>query len=201
MKRRTIIFMGLFAIGMAVFGSVSHTAGQSGAEWITLLDGPNGLDNWTRVGTANWEVVDGIVQATASDKDAGYLVSKKAYQDFMLRIEFWVSDDANSGIFIRCTDPHQISAKSCYEANIYDTRPDPSYGTGAIVDVAKVSPMPKAGGKWNTYEITAKGPSLTLMLNGAVTVSAEDSKLASGPFALQWGKGVVKFRKVQIKPF
>jgi hypothetical protein len=200
MKRRTLIFMGLCAIGIAIFSSVSHTAGQSGAEWITLLDGPNGLDNWTRVGTANWEVVDGVVQATASDKDAGYLVSKKAYQDFVLRIEFWVSDDANSGIFIRCADPQQISATSCYEANIYDTRPDPSYGTGAIVEVAKVSPMPKAGGKWNTYEITAKGPSLTLMLNGAVTVSAEDSKLTSGPFALQWGKGVVKFRKVQIKP-
>jgi hypothetical protein len=27
--------------------------------------------------------------------------------------------------------------------NIWDTRPDPSYGTGAIVDVAKVDPMPK----------------------------------------------------------
>jgi hypothetical protein len=41
--------------------------------------------------------------------------------------------------------------------NIYDQRPDPSYGTGAIVNFAKVEPMPKAGGKWNTYEITAKG--------------------------------------------
>jgi hypothetical protein len=25
-----------------------------------------------------------------------------------------------------------------------------SYGTGAIVNVAKVDPMPKAAGKWNT---------------------------------------------------
>ncbi len=29
--------------------------------------------------------------------------------------------------------------------NVYDQRPDPSYGTGAIVNIAKVSPMPKAG--------------------------------------------------------
>jgi hypothetical protein len=36
-------------------------------------------------------------------------------------------------------------------------RPGPEYGTGAIVDIAKVSPMPKAGGRWNTYEIYAKG--------------------------------------------
>jgi hypothetical protein len=50
--------------------------------------------------------------------------------------------------------------------NIFDKRPDPTYGTGAIVDVAKVDPMPKAGGKWNTYEITAKGSQLTVVLNG-----------------------------------
>lgn len=42
----------------------------------------------------------------------------------------------------------------------YDKRPDPDYGTGAIVNVAKVSPMPKAGGRWNIMEITAKGPHL-----------------------------------------
>ena len=31
-------------------------SGDSG--WITLLDGANGLENWNRVGTANWSVVD-----------------------------------------------------------------------------------------------------------------------------------------------
>ena len=84
--------------------------------------------------------------------------------------------------------------------NIYDGRPDPSYGTGAIVNVAKVSPMPKAGGKWNTYEITARGKRLTLVLNGVKTVDVEDGKLASGPIALQWGQGTIRFRKVEITP-
>ena len=51
----------------------------------------------------------------------------------------------------------KIDSKVCYEVNIFDKRPDPTYGTGAIVDVAKVDPMPKAGGKWNTFEITAQG--------------------------------------------
>jgi len=67
--------------------------------------------------------------------------------------------------------------------NIYDQRPDPSYGTGGIVNVAKVSPMPKAGGKWNTYEITAKGSQLTVVLNGVQTVDVQDSQHAQGPFA------------------
>jgi len=134
------------------------------------------------------------------EKGGGFLVSKNSYQDFVIRVEFWVSDDANSGIYMRCADPKNITDKSCYEANIYDQRPDPSFGTGAIMHIATVSPMPKAGGKWNTYEITAKGPRLTVMLNGIQTVDVQDSKFASGPIALQWGRGVVKFRKVQIKP-
>ena len=65
----------------------------------------------------------------------------------------------------------------------------------------------KAGGRWNTYEITAKGSQLTVKLNGVQTVSVQDSKLASGPFTLQFGPGVqnaqggpIKFRKVQIRP-
>jgi hypothetical protein len=39
-----------------------------------------------------------------------------------------------------------------------------------------------------------------VVLNGQQTVDVEDSKLVSGPFALQWGRGLIKFRKVQIRP-
>ena len=84
--------------------------------------------------------------------------------------------------------------------NIYDQRPEPDYGTGAIVNFAKVSPMPKAGGKWNTYEITAKGSQLIVVLNGTRTADVQDNKHARGPFSLQHSAGVVKFRKVEIKP-
>ena len=59
--------------------------------------------------------------------------------------------------------------------------------------------MPKAGGKWNTYEITVRGSQLILVLNGVKTVDVQNSKLVSGPFALQWGRGTIKFRKVQIR--
>ena len=104
------------------------------------------------------------------------------------------------GIFMRCADAQAPTDKTCYEANIFDQRPDPTYGTGAIVHIAAVSPMPKAGGKWNTYEITVKGSQFTVTLNGIRTVDgAQDSKFASGPIALQYAAGVVKFRKVQIK--
>ena len=191
-----------------VFGAVVLAAALSscatdsgGSGWTTLIDGTTGLDSFTRVGEANWTATDGAIQATQGATQYAWLVTKNAYGDFTLRVEFWASDDANSGIFLRCQDAANITDENCYEANIFDQRPDPTYGTGAIVKVSPVAqPMPKAGGRWNTYEITLRGSHLVLVLNGATTVDVRDPKLASGPFALQWGGGTIKFRKVEIKP-
>ena len=177
-------------------------AGAQSEGWTVLFDGKS-LDNFNKVGDANWRIEDGAVVA---DKGVGFLVSKNPYSNYQLRIEFWADDDVNSGIYMRCSNPAEPTDKTCYEANIYDKRPDPTFGTGAIVHLAKVEPMPKVGGKWNTYEITAKGPELTVVLNGQTTVKGlKDEQLKSGPVALQYGasvvkdKGVIKFRKVEIK--
>jgi hypothetical protein len=208
MRRVPFLTLTLLLLGLA---ATWHPRGASsqGAGWVTLLEGKS-LDGWDQIGDANWRVADGAIVA---DKGNGFLVSKNAYGDFELRVEFWVEDDTNSGIFIRCTDSAKVTADNAYEVNIWDKRPDPSYGTGAIVNIAKVDPMPKAAGKWNVYEITAKGDTFIVMLNGQKTVDgAKDAKHASGRIALQHGlgnkddkgvandKGIVKFRKVEIKP-
>jgi hypothetical protein len=194
MKRLSVLAVGLLAVVLGACSSMS-----SGPGWTVLFDGSN-LDNWNAIGNANWRIADGSVQADSGSKRQGFLVSKNAYTDFQVRAEFWVDDDANSGVFLRCADRGTVTAKSAYEVNIFDKRPDPSYGTGAIVYVAKASTVLKAGGKWNTYEITAKGARLTIVLNGVKTAEVEDSQHASGPIALQYGAGVVKFRKVEIRP-
>ena len=202
MKRRAVLTIALLFSAIAAFQYAGSASAQDG--WITLFDGKN-LDQWQGDGTATFKIEDGSVIAV-DKKDpkavASYLVSKQSFKDFELRAEFWVSEDANSGIYFRCSDPAKISGKTAYEANIFDTRPDPSYGTGAIPDVAKAATVLKTGGKWNTYEITVKGPKFTLVLNGVKTVDgAEDSKFAAaGPIALQFGVGTVKYRKLQIKP-
>ena len=90
--------------------------------------------------------------------------------------------------------------RSCYEVNIFDQRQDPTYGTGGIVHFVEVHPMPKAGGKWNTYEITTKGRQITVLLNGEKTAELHNGLFAEGPFTLQHGEGVIKFRKVAVKP-
>ena len=119
---------------------------------------------------------------------------------FQIVAEFWTDEKANSGIFIRCSKPGVVNSKDCYEVNIFDQRPDPSYGTGAIVNVAKVIPMPKAAGKWNTYDITANEDHFVVILNGQKTVDVTDKRLLNAGFiGLQYGSGVVKFRKVQIR--
>jgi hypothetical protein len=195
MNRRTAsaIAMGLLLAGSAMLWRAQ--AAEPG--WTTLFDGSN-LNEWDPIGNANWRLTEG--GAVQADLGNGFLVSKKEYGDFDLKAEFWVDTTANSGVFIRATDPKQVTATNAYEVNIYDTRPDPSYGTGAIVNVAKVSPMPKAGNQWNDYEIIAKGDTFTIILNGVKTVDgAKDAKLPKGRIALQYGGGIVKFRKVEIK--
>jgi hypothetical protein len=175
--------------------------GGGDARWQTLIDGSKGLDNWSSIAGANWRPEDdAIVADRKPGAENAFLLSRNSYRDFQIRTEFWVSDDANTGIYMRCSDARPITDRTCYEANVFDRRPDPTYGTGAIVHLSKVDPMPKAGGKWNTYDITVKGSRITVMLNGVKTAEAEDSKLASGPVALQYAGGVVKFRKFQIRP-
>ena len=179
----------------------------TGPGWVTLIDGATGLDNWARLGDANWRAEAGVI--VADQGKGGYLVSKDSYRDFIIHAEFWAATDTNSGIFIRAQDAAKIGADNAYEVNIWDIRPDPKYGTGGIVDfaVVPVPPVFLAGGRWNTYEIEARGPTVTVKLNGAHTVTMQNGNFASGPFALQFGAGVqgalggpIKWRKVMIKP-
>jgi hypothetical protein len=189
----------------AAFAAAALLAGcsmmKSGDGWTTLIDGQDGLQNFNQVGTGNWRAQDGAIVADrrTDPKQSAFLMTKNSYRDFQVHVEFWTSDDANSGIYMRCEDLNKIADTTCYEANIFDQRPDPSYGTGAIVHVSPIKNMPKAGGKWNTYDITVKGERLTVTLNSQVTADVTDGRHKAGPLGLQYAGGTVKFRKVQIR--
>ena len=196
MTRVLATFVALALIGFTALSAKS----QTGPGWIQVFDGKT-LENFVPNSDANWRVEDGLIISDKKNvKGNPSLVTKNSYTDFQIYAEFWVSDDANSGIYIRITNPKSVSSKSAYEVNIFDQRPEPKYGTGAIVDVAAVNPMPKAGGKWNTFEITAKGPLMTVVMNGTKTSEGKDDKFTSGPFGLQHGAGTIKWRKVAVRP-
>lgn len=176
---------------------------RGGEGWQTLIDGGKGLENFDRPGTANWHAEpDAIVaNSRAGNEPTNYLATKSAYKDFQLRVEFWVSDDANSGVYLRCSDVRPMTDRTCHEANIFDKRPDPLYATGAIVHLVKApTPVPRTGGQWNTMEITARGKQIKVVLNGMTTAETSEARDNAGVIGLQYAGGTVKFRKLQIRP-
>ena len=175
-------------------------------DWTTLIDGEKGLDNFNRIGDANWRVDGGLI--VADKGKGGYLVSKNSYRDFDLYVEFWANAETQSGVFVRAADPKKVGADNAYEVNIYDQRPGQEYRTGGIVNYARV-PVPtvyKTNGGWNTFRITARGPEITVEFNGQVTVHMNNGQFKEGPIALQFGNrgkepgGTIRWRKMQIRP-
>jgi len=185
--KTTVIFLSMLVSGMAI---------AQGAR-VALFNGVD-LEGWNKVGDAEWRVREGVL--IADEGDTTYLVTGEYYDDFLMTLEFWVDDPANSGVFIRCAEPQNINDSTCYEVNIFDQRPDPTYRTGGIVGVAPILATLHTGGRWNTYEIRVEGEHMEARINGILTAEGSDSTYASGPIALQYGSGIVKFRNVNIKP-
>jgi hypothetical protein len=184
-------------VALVLLGTVGALA-QTAPPWRVVFDGAS-LEPFDVVGGQAWSLVNGAVEATTGP--GSYLVTRQAFGNFDLRVEFWADPDTNSGVFIRCANPKEITDKSCYEVNIFDQRPDPLYRTGGIVHFAKPAAMIDAGGRWNTYEISARGPRITAILNGIRTAEIEDATFARGPIALQYGRGTIRFRKMEIREY
>ncbi len=202
----TTRMLGRRARPLAAFAFVALVAGCGGGSsepqpdaegWLTLWNGTD-FSGWNVLGDGNWRVEDNAIVVDQGD-GVSFLVSDRSFSDFELELEFWVNTEANSGVFIRCADPGAVDEESCYEVNIFDTRPDQTYRTGAIMFVAEPAEFVYTGGQWNRYLISAVGNRLKVTLNGRQMVDVEDSKLAAGPIALQHGTGTVRFRNIRIR--
>lgn len=157
---------------------------------------------WREVGAPVWRFErDGV--AAGPSAETGYIVSKAAFDDFRLTVEFRVEDDTNSGIFLRCTNPRELSDLNpvdCYEVNIWDNHPNQDFRTGSIVGLVTPSVRVDTLGQWNTYSIDVRGASVTVTLNGQQTARLSDERLASGYIALQYaGGGRLRFRNLEIE--
>ena len=201
MDRRAFLLM-----PCAALAGCAAPAAERDAGWVTLIDGERGLENFVRLGEAAWRPEGGAIVAVRGAP--GLLLTRQSYRDFELLAEFHAEPDTNSGILIRIANPADISPLTSYEVNIWDARPDPSFGTGAIVGFAKVPvpPVHRAGGRWNTLEVRAQGSSLAVKLNGVETASLDDSRFREGPIALQYGPGVndavggaIRWRRLRVR--
>ena len=197
MHRKSAIAAGLLLTAGAL--SLSAAYGQAGgaASNTVMLTGGTSMENFDLAGNANWRLAERTISA---DRGSGFLVTKQSYGDFRIRAEFWVDEDANSGIFIRCDNPQAPGAQSCYEINIFDNNPNRNNATGSIVGVRPVSNFQATALKWNVIEVEAKGPQINVTINGVRTASARDTRHARGRIGLQYNGGVVRWHKVEITP-
>src|SRR5687767_16032155 len=96
---------------LSIAGIQGCATRSSDAGWVTLVDGTaKSLENWNRLGDANWTAEDGAI--VADKGKGGHLVSKNSYKDFQIRAEFWADHNTNSGVWIRLTDPKQPTTKN-----------------------------------------------------------------------------------------
>jgi hypothetical protein len=191
--------VGLLVVALTVAGC-GHYLQRDG--WVALIDGNTGMENWSSTGSnANWRAEDGAIQADkTTGKGSSVFVSKKSFKNFELYTEFWAADDTNSGIYFRVMNPTNVStATGAYEVQIWDKNPNQAYATGSLVNVAAVSPGHKAGGRWNTFEVHANGPEITVKLNGVVTVSTRDARFPEGRMGIQFNGGPIKVRKFLVR--
>ena len=194
-RRARLVAGALTLVLLTACGGGGNDVDEEG--WRTLFNGSD-LSGWDVIGDANWRVEERAARADRSTA-ASFLVSKDSFADFDLELEFWVDPEANSGVFLRCQDAGTITDTSCYEANVFDTRPDQTYRTGAIVNVAEPAEFVYTGGQWNRLKITAAGTRLQVTLNGRSMVDTKDSRFSNGPIALQYAAGTVMFRNVRIR--
>ncbi len=166
-------------------------------EWVVLFAGQD-LSSFDAVGDAEWNIIDDYVEADGYT--GSFLVTRGHYTDFTLQAEFWPGAGSNSGIFIRNDDPQAISSMGGYEINIYDTNENPDNRTGSIVNYVPPMTTVLTEEQWNTYEITAQGNQVTVLLNGTLTAELEDDAHPSGPIAFQNNGGLIRFRNIRLRP-
>tara|TARA_B110000305_G_C19127672_1_gene487381 strand:- start:63 stop:650 length:588 start_codon:yes stop_codon:yes gene_type:complete len=190
LKTKKIIFGMAF---ICVFLSACST--MDNADWTDMSAS---FAAWDRVGDANWRIENGEFIADSSS-GVSHLVTKESFTDFQIQLEFWNHEGANSGVFMRISDPANITDRNAYEANIYDDRPDQSGRTGGIPNFLPPTRVIDTWDQWNTYDITMEGNHIVVKLNGVTTIDSTDDNFSSGPFSLQYGAGTIKFRNVKVR--
>ena len=203
------------AIVLVGLGAGAPDAGEEG--FAPLFDGKT-LAGWRRLGgtSAGWAVEEGTLVSLGSG--GGWLGTAKSYADFVLRLDFRMTPESNSGIYLRApADTSHISRTGMEIQLLDETHPrykgiKPWQFTGAIYHVAAPEPGHlRPTGEWNTLEIRAEGPRVVVTLNAAKVVDdrldkhpdldAEHSglKRTQGLLGLQSHNGRVAFRNLRIK--
>jgi hypothetical protein len=172
-----------------------------------LFDGCT-LNGWTtlRKDWASWSVKDG--ELICSGGDGRWLRTRKRYSSFVLRLEYKIAKNGNSGLFIWSPLVGR-SSRFGMEMQIRGARREPidDDGTGAIYDVLAPECDPSnPPGEWNTIEVVTQGSRVQIRINDKLVqdfdadkVPALQHRLRCGVIGLQDHGSVIHFRQIRIK--
>lgn len=166
--------------------------------WLRLFDGHT-LFGWTPNSQTEWKIVDGVI--IGSGETPGILMTTTRWADYVLKVDFRVVADGNSGIFLRTPLSPKSPVTDCYELNICDSHPE--FKSGSLVGRAQPMSAITGNGDWHTFEVTAAGPKLTVKFDGEPILDFTDDAeqpLLSGFIGLQMNGGQAEFRNVFLKP-
>ncbi len=173
------------------------------------------LDGWAGA-IDNYEVVDGAIRCKKGK--GGNLFTKDQYGDFVVRLEIKLPKAGNNGLAIRYPGQGNPAYVGMCELQVLDTgypgklAPYQYHGS-AYGMVAAAQGYLRAAGEWNYQEVTVKGSTIQVELNGSIildtdlstvtdakTVKAHPGKdLAKGHFGFAGHNDPVMFRNIEIK--
>jgi len=149
-------------------------------EWTVLFAGQD-LSHWTMGPDRSWVVENGLItlrrEFDGREHNADYLWAKGTYGNFVLELEFRLPERANSGIFLRTSDPADpvYSGIEVQVSNSYGQEELSLRGTaGAIYDcLAPTANAVQRAGQWNRCRITCLDNVITVVLNDIKVVEMD----------------------------
>jgi len=167
MKRYILLLfitLGFTSVTFAQIPPKTHPD-TSGPGWVDLFK-PN-VSNAINTGGV-WSVTDGVFTATEDQP----LWSEKAYDNYILDLEFKNVEGTNSGVFLHASDTEDYVPNSV-EVQIADdyakewAESPASWQAGAFFGhQAAARHVVKRPGEWNRYTITVIGDEIWVLLNG-----------------------------------
>lgn len=191
--------------------------GDDAAAGFTALFNGKDLTGWAGA-IDNYEVVDGAIQCKAGK--GGVLRTTEEYADFVVRLEFKLPEGGNNGLAIRYPGEGDPAYTGMTELQVLDNEAekyaklDPrQFHGGAYGMAAAHRGYQRPVGEWNYQEVTVKGSTIKVELNGSVILDTDLSKVtefmadkahpgkdrAKGYFGFAGHGDAVAFRNIAIK--
>jgi hypothetical protein len=169
----------------------------------------------------NYEIVDGAIRCKAGK--GGTIYKNEEYSDFVVRVQFKLPPGGNIGLAIRYPGKGDTAYEGFCENQVLDDnyekvrgKIDPRQAHGSAYGmVAAARGYQHPLGEWNFEEVTVKGSTIKVELNGTVILDADLSKVdmenvmahskhpgkdrTSGFFGFAGHNDPVMFRHVLIK--